>query len=39
MRLIILISVLFVAACGQTGPLYMPGQKQPAHEPRINGSF
>ena len=39
MRLFVLVCVLFVAACGQTGPLYLPGQKQPAHEKRNDGSF
>ncbi len=39
MRFCILASLLIVAACGQTGPLYLPGQKQPTHEQRDNGSF
>jgi predicted small lipoprotein YifL len=39
MRWLILVCVFFVAACGQTGPLYLPGQKQPAHERHDNGPF
>jgi predicted small lipoprotein YifL len=38
MRLLILTSLLFIAACGQTGPLYLPGKAVPSHE-RSHGSF
>ncbi len=38
MRLLVLTSLIFLAACGQTGPLYLPGTDKQAHE-RHHGSF
>ncbi|MBX9587034.1 MAG: lipoprotein [Gammaproteobacteria bacterium] len=38
MRLLVLTSLIFIAACGQAGPLYLPDEVPSKHE-RAHGSL